>query len=224
MKTTIEKPINVNGKQSGGQLARPPCSAFPPVLDVCCGKRAMWYDSKDTRAIFTDKRRESRQLDTRPGRSPCVINPDIQCDFTNLPFPDETFWHVVFDPPHILRTEPKGWITHTYGVLNGDWKEMLRLGFAECFRVLKPSGTLIFKWSDSNVPLPEILKLTPEKPMYGHRSGKQAQTHWCAFLKPNKAENKVSSAGAGLACIIDLPEKVQKMAEEISSPNAQDQP
>jgi hypothetical protein len=31
-----------------------------------------------------------------------------------------------------------------------------------------------------------VLALTPEKPLYGHRSGKKAQTHWIAFLKPNE--------------------------------------
>lgn len=63
---------------------------------------------------------------------------------------------------------------------------MLRLGFAECFRVLKPEGTLIFKWNEIEVPLREILALTPVQPLYGHRTGKQAKTHWCAFLKPNR--------------------------------------
>jgi len=160
-------------------------SAFPPVLDACCGKRAMWFDNHDGRALFLDKRTETRQLDTRPGRSPCVIAPDVQGDFSDMPFPSDTFDHVVFDPPHILREAPKGWITHKYGVLNGDWREMLRKGFAECFRVLRPGGTLVFKWSDSNVPVREILALTPERPLYGHKSGKLSKTHWIAFLKPN---------------------------------------
>ena len=55
----------------------------------------------------------------------------------------------------------------------------------ECFRVLKPHGTLIFKWCEAEIPLREVLALTPEKPLYGHRSGKKAQTHWVAFMKPN---------------------------------------
>ena len=62
---------------------------------------------------------------------------------------------------------------------------MLHRGFAECFRVLRPEGTLIFKWCEYDVPVSEVLALTPEKPLYGHRSGKQSKTHWIAFLKPN---------------------------------------
>jgi hypothetical protein len=38
--------------------------------------------------------------------------------------------------------------------------------------------------------LREVLALTPEKPLYGHRSGKKAQTHWVAFLKPNAADER----------------------------------
>ena len=156
-----------------------------PVLDACCGSRMFWYDKKDCRAVFLDRRRETHVLDKRPNRNPTVIDPDILGDFTALPFPDETFWHVIFDPPHTVTNSSAGWKRTKYGNIGDGWREMLRLGFAECFRVLKPNGTLIFKWAESSVPLGEILKLTPEKPMYGHKSGKQQQTHWCAFLKPN---------------------------------------
>lgn len=71
-----------------------------------------------------------------------------------------------------------------YGELDKDtWREDLRAGFAECFRVLKPEGVLIFKWSEFDIPLKEILALTPEKPLFGHRSGKQQKTHWVTFIK-----------------------------------------
>ena len=147
----------------------------------------MWFDAADERAVFVDRRRESWVTDTRPGRSETTIDPDIVADFTALPFDDETFWHVVFDPPHFERSGKMGWLAHKYGWLDGDWRKMLAAGFAEGFRVLKPGGTLIFKWTATENPVSEILKLAPMKPLYGHKSGKQAQTHWVAFLKPNAA-------------------------------------
>jgi SAM-dependent methyltransferase len=71
-------------------------------------------------------------------------------------------------------------------VLHTDWRDDLRKGFAECFRVLKPDGVLIFKWNEDQILVSEILKLTPEKPLFGHRSGKRSQTHWMAFMKGEK--------------------------------------
>lgn len=31
----------------------------PAVLDVCCGGRMMWFDKRDSRAIFGDRRSET---------------------------------------------------------------------------------------------------------------------------------------------------------------------
>ena len=157
---------------------------LPPVLDVCCGPRGMWFDKKDERAMFVDK----REMDFGKVQNGqwLRIAPDRVADFTALPFPDDTFAHVVFDPPHVLGKEWwQGSILLKYGVLVGDWREMLRKGFAECFRVLRPEGTLIFKWCEVQFPLSDVLALTPEKPLYGHRGGKASKTHWVAFMKPN---------------------------------------
>lgn len=160
-------------------------SQLPLVLDACCGSRAMWFDREDSRCLFIDKRREVHEV-LRSGtpRSPVVIAPDLQCDFAALPFPDDAFGLVVFDPPHMIREKARGNLTKFYGVLNGDWRTMLRAGFAECFRVLAPGGVLIFKWNELEIPLREILALTPEKPLFGHKSGALARTHWCTFMKP----------------------------------------
>jgi hypothetical protein len=87
-------------------------------------------------------------------------------------------------PPHIVGGAETGNVAKYYGVLQGDWREELRQGFAECFRVLKSHGTLIFKWNECRIPVADVLKLTNEKPLYGHKSGKLSQTHWVAFLKP----------------------------------------
>jgi SAM-dependent methyltransferase len=164
---------------------------FPPVLDACCGGRRFWFNRSDERALYVDIRNETDQIDPRPGRKPQIVAPDWQGSFTALPFPDNTFAHVVFDPPHrttlTSESDSKTWLVRQYGRLVGDWREMLRLGFAECFRVLRPEGTLIFKWCEYDVAVSEVLALTPVKPLYGHRSGKQSKTHWVAFLKPNQA-------------------------------------
>jgi len=88
-----------------------------------------WFDKEDDRALFVDKRRETHPIDIGTpgtiGRSPIVVNPDMLADFTSLPFPDDTFALVVFDPPHIERTAAKGLLTKKYGHLTGDWREIL---------------------------------------------------------------------------------------------------
>ena len=157
------------------------------VLDVCCGSRMFWFDRKDDRAVFVDKRRESHTLpdaSSKGGSRELIIDPDIQADFTALPFADASFALVVFDPPHLVRNGSKGWLAKKYGKLEGDWREELRKGFAECFRVLKADGTLIFKWNENDVPVSQILALTPERPLFGNRCGKSAKSHWIVFQKP----------------------------------------
>jgi SAM-dependent methyltransferase len=158
-----------------------------PVLDACCGGRMMWFDKEDDRCLFADQRYDElkiNHLPSMPGRSPKKIKPDQIHDFRNMPYENESFYHVVFDPPHVRNISLKSVLGFSYGSLDKEtWQDDLRKGFAECFRVLKPNGTLIFKWNEVQIPLREVLKLTPEKPLYGHRSGKKANTHWVAFIK-----------------------------------------
>jgi len=160
---------------------------LPPVLDACCSTKAFWFNKENPDALFMDKRDEEYPIKpdkSHPARN-LVVAPDVVGDFTKMPFPDESFWHVVFDPPH-ARFGENSVMAKTYGTLGGiDWREMLRDGFSECFRVLKPNGTLIFKWCEWDIPTREVLKMTDETPLYGHISGKRAQTHWIAFLKQN---------------------------------------
>ena len=158
------------------------------ILDVCCGSRMFWFNRDDDRVIFCDKRSEQHVLKDKTvpgGQRELIISPNIQADFTALPFPSNHFQMVVFDPPHFDTSGPQSWIRAKYGALEGNWRAMLASGFDECFRVLVPNGTLIFKWSSVQIPLSEILKLTSVSPLFGHQSGKHSKTHWVSFTKPN---------------------------------------
>jgi SAM-dependent methyltransferase len=163
------------------------------VLDPCCGSRMMWFDRADQRALFGDTRDEcitvtDNSRGNKTGQRVLEIHPDIRMDFRAMPFKSESFALVVFDPPHLVQAGPRSWLAAKYGKLGADWRDDLRQGFAECFRVLKPSGVLIFKWAETQIPLREILALTPEKPLFGHRTNaRKAATHWMVFMKGGAA-------------------------------------
>ncbi len=144
--------------------------------------------------MFMDNREEEHLLKDRTAKGgvrSLIVKPDVLGDFTNLPWPANRFAVVVFDPPHLTGNGRSGWQAKKYGKLTGDWREMIRKGFSECFRVLKPDGTLVFKWNEQDIPVSQILDLTPERPLVGQRCGKSAKTHWMVFLKPraNALEN-----------------------------------
>jgi 23S rRNA G2069 N7-methylase RlmK/C1962 C5-methylase RlmI len=140
-----------------------------------------YFDREDERVLFGDIRSEQHVL--CDGRV-LSIDPNVITDFRALPFEDEAFRVVVFDPPHLVKAGPKSWQAAKYGRLTPEtWRDDLRAGFAECFRVLAPNGVLIFKWAETQIPVSQILALTEERPLVGHRSGKRSGTHWMTFLK-----------------------------------------
>jgi SAM-dependent methyltransferase len=156
------------------------------ILDATCGSRMFHFDRESADVIFADKRCETHilpDISSAGGSRTLTVDPDMLADFTALPFPDGRFAVVIFDPPHLIRNGKKGWLAKKYGKLEGDWREDLRKGFSECFRVLKSEGTLIFKWNEHEVPVSQILALTPERPLIGNRCGKTAKTHWIVFFK-----------------------------------------
>lgn len=154
------------------------------ILDPASSMRSFYFDKKDSRVVFGDIRVKETHLLTN-GQT-IHIEPDEVMDFRVIPYPDKSFHCVVFDPPHMLRLTEKSWMRKKFGVLDEqNWKEDLQQGFSECFRVLKPFGTLIFKWNEVSIPLKEVLALTNEKPILGHPSGKRMGTHWVLFMKEN---------------------------------------
>jgi SAM-dependent methyltransferase len=105
-------------------------------------------------------------------------------DFTELPFEDNSFALVVFDPPHRFGLKDS-WFLKRYGTYDTR-EEMLDnivRGFAECMRVLKPDGVLVFKWSEIQIPTPDIIKAIGYQPLFGHHSGKKSNTNWLCFMK-----------------------------------------
>ena len=112
-----------------------------------------------------------------------LLRPDVVADFRSLPFPDESFHLVVFDPPHLKELGGKSVMAQSYGVLFSTWETDIRDGWLECMRVLKPNGTLIFKWNEFQITLNQVLAVIPGSPLFGHTSGKHGRTKWMAFIK-----------------------------------------
>jgi len=162
------------------------------VLDPCSGSRMMWFDHKHPDVLFGDKRSEKVIVTDRSHGNPSgqrilQIEPDALMDFRALPFEDGLFHLVAFDPPHLERAGPRSWLAAKYGKLGPDWREDLRQGFAECFRVLAPNGVLVFKWNETQIKVAEVLALTTHQPLFGHPSGRKGLTHWIVFMKPKEA-------------------------------------
>ncbi len=150
------------------------------ILDACCGSRMFWFNKVHPDVLFSDIRNEEDIL--CDGRT-LEIKPDVIADFRNLPFEDYKFKLVVFDPPHLNKLGKSSWMAKKYGVLGFDWRNDLKQGFKECFRVLEPKGILIFKWNEAQIKVSEVLNLTEEKPLFGHRTAKSGKTIWLAFMK-----------------------------------------
>lgn len=74
-------------------------------------------------------------------------------------------------------------------VMGGNWKADIKAGFAECFRVLRPFGTLVFKWNTEQIPFSEVIKLAPEQPLFGD---KRVNTRWVVFCKGARASDRAT--------------------------------
>lgn len=155
------------------------------ILDACCGSRMFWYDRENKHTIYQD----NRELNTTlcDGRK-LEIKPDTFGDFRKMDYADNTFDLVVFDPPHLNKAGKNSWLAQKYGVLADNWQEDIKAGFEECFRVLRPFGTLVFKWSEVQIPFSEVVKLAPEEPLFGE---KRVNTRWVVFCKGARAGDSV---------------------------------
>lgn len=155
------------------------------ILDATCGSRTIWFNKHHPAAVYCDIRQceLTGVWGANQAERTCVVAPDIIADFTDLPFDDESFPLVVFDPPHLKDVGKNAWMAKKYGRLGEGWETMLRDGFRECMRVLKPDGVLIFKWSELQIPAPAVWAAIGQRPLFGHHSGKKMNTYWAVFMK-----------------------------------------
>lgn len=147
------------------------------ILDACCGSRMFWFDKSNPNVTYMDIREHYEELETG---HVIDVKPDVVGDFCEMPFEDETFHLVVFDPPHLIHAGDSSWLAKKYGKLDELWQYDIGQGFAECMRLLKPNGTLIFKWNEDQVPLSEVLEAIGQQPLFGN---KRSKTHWLTFMK-----------------------------------------
>lgn len=152
------------------------------ILDPASGGRMFYFDKHDPRVLFGDNRVFSGTL--CDGRT-FSCEPDEIIDFRNMPYKDGAFKLVIFDPPHLRRVGENSWMQKKYGNLPKDgWREYLRLGFTECWRVLAQGGTMVFKWNEHQITISRIRDLFPAAPIMGTRT--KTETIFMIFYKPTE--------------------------------------
>lgn len=103
-----------------------------PILDVTAGSRMFWWDKQNPNVVFSDKRKETYTTMDRGKERTIEVNPDVIADFRKLPFEDNSFHLVVFDPPHLVQAGDSSWLVKKYGKLDkSTWPQDLKRGFEE---------------------------------------------------------------------------------------------
>lgn len=154
------------------------------ILDACCGGRMFWWQKENQDTLFMDVRQVDKGAFSNNWNPNWCVVPDLVADFRKMPFPDNHFKIVVFDPPHLTSGSMKSVINKKYGLLNKDtWKQDIVQGFNECWRVLDIHGVLIFKWNEANIKACELIREFPVQPLFGDFTGKTGKTIWMTFMK-----------------------------------------
>jgi hypothetical protein len=153
------------------------------ILDACCGGRMMWFNKNHPNTVYIDNRTTNKGfVDGKPNHE---VKPDFIMDFKKMGFEDKSFKLVFFDPPHVFANENNNsTFIKCFGRLDKHtWKVDIKKGFDECWRVLDDYGVLVFKWSECNVPLKELLEVIETEPLVRSMRRGLSKTHWLCFMK-----------------------------------------
>ena len=140
------------------------------ILDATCGFKSTWFEKNIHDGVVYIDHRVMKPLKLPNGRN-WEILPDIKAKWQALPFRDNVFSCIYFDPPQIFAKRKKKEtmvMKITYDVLDPwTWRETIRKAFFEFMRVLKPDGVIVLKWNETGKSLDEFLDCCPLKPMFG---------------------------------------------------------
>ena len=157
--------LDCNGPDEASCLKQESSARNKFILDATAGFREIWFNKKHPNTVYLDQKAECE---------PTEIG-----DFRNLnQFSDESFRLIIFDPPHIVQKSCYNGaaLIRKYGVLEAEtWQSDFKKAFSEFYRVLKPYGILLFKWTNLQVSSPEVLKLTDWHPLLYQVTSKKAQ-------------------------------------------------
>lgn len=145
------------------------------ILDACCGSRMCWFDKNNPDTVFMDCRSEEYTL--CDGRR-LEIRPDVVGDFRKMSFPDNSFYLVLFDPPHLNNLGESSWLAKKYGRLPRG-----RMIFGKDSRsVCVSSNRTERSFSNgmsSRYPLRGSSKSSGKSPYSGIRPAKEAKQYGC---------------------------------------------
>jgi len=119
-------------------------------LDATAGTRGIWANKNPPDTIFTDRNILG------------PVPPHVFCDYRYLPFRDDVFSCVIFDPPHAARnktykkfhwTDPTHPAYYGWDITDRDLKIGLIKGSKEFYRV---SRRLCLKWGEVDYRLDQI--------------------------------------------------------------------
>lgn len=160
------------------------------ILDATAGNRHIWGKNKYPEGVvFFDKETNLK------------IPADVIGTWDNLPFPDNSFDCIIFDPPHISHISEKS-IHFTpdesrgaswWGYFNGK-PHMLTTIYKAQREFARVSSRLCLKWNDNEKSIDSILSLFSEwKPIWiqpynknNYASKDKTTTYWVKMVRKEK--------------------------------------